>query len=61
MDVGDIHWVECKCVNRPDVVYIFDILPVALECIFLVLGLGTWVEILHADTALHRTNRITYA
>jgi hypothetical protein len=36
-------------------------LPVALECILLVLGLGTWVEILHADTALHRTNRITYA
>jgi len=54
-----IHWVERKCVNRPDVIYIIDGLSVTLKCILLLLGLGAWVEIFHPDTALHRTNCVT--
>ena len=59
MCARNIHWVECKCVNRSDVIYILDVLFVVLERVFLLLSLRTWIEILYAGTALHGPNRVT--
>ena len=54
----DVHRMESGCVNRPHVVYIINSLSVALECIFLVLDLWTWVKVFHINPAFDRTNHI---
>jgi len=58
--VGDIHRMESKCVNWPHVVHIINHLSVALECIFLVLDLWTWVKVFHTDLAFNQADRIAY-
>ena len=54
----DVHGMESKRVNRPYVIYIIDSLSVALERIFLVLDLWTWVKVFHTDPAFDRADRI---
>ena len=47
----NVHRMESKRVNRPHVVHIINRLSVALERIFLVLDLWTWVKVFHTDPA----------
>ena len=52
--MGDVHRMESKRVNWPHVVYIIDSLSVALERIFLVLDLWTWVKVFYTNPAFDR-------
>ena len=56
--VGDVHRMESKHVNWPDMVYIIDGLSMVLECIFLVLDLWTWVKVLYTNLAFNQANCI---
>ena len=56
----DVHRMESKCVNRPHMIHIINRLSVALERIFLVLDLWTWVKIFYTDPAFDRADRIAY-
>ena len=56
--MGDVHRMESKRVNWPHVVYIIDSLSVALERIFLVLDLWTWVKVFYTNPAFDRADCI---
>jgi len=57
---GVVGWVECKRVDRPDVVYIVDGLPMALESIFFILGDGGGIEVFNSYPAFYRCSSIAY-
>jgi len=47
----DVHRMESEHINWPHMVYIINCLSVALEHIFLVLDLWTWVKVFYTDPA----------
>ena len=52
------RWVECECVDGPDVINVVDGLAVALEGILLLLHLRTWVEVLDGNSPFHGSCRV---
>lgn len=55
---GVVLLVEADGVHRVNVFYSVFLHSVAFECIFLLLSLGTWVEVFNGHPAFYRADNI---
>lgn len=55
----DVHGVESERVDGPDVVFVSDVLTMALEGILLLLHLRRRIEIFNGYSPLNRARRIS--